>query len=211
MVITLAGTLDVPLRERNQMLLAAGYAPVYRETDLDDAAMAPVLAAVSRMLEHHAPYPAVVLDRHWNVTQTNAAASSMFAFLLDGRTGPANVLRLMFDHAGLRPYVQNWDEVAPALLQRVQRESVGGVPDEQLRALLDDVLATPDIPDRWRTPDFGVALVPVVPVRFARDGLRVNYFSMVTTVGTPQDIAAQEIRLESFFPADEATAAHRWT
>jgi transcriptional regulator with XRE-family HTH domain len=97
MVITLAGTLDVPLRERNQMLLAAGYAPVYRETDLEDPALGPVRAAVARMLEHHEPYPAVVLDRHWNVTRTNPAAAAMFAFLLDGRTGAANVLRLMFD------------------------------------------------------------------------------------------------------------------
>jgi transcriptional regulator with XRE-family HTH domain len=210
MVLTLAGTLDVPLRERNQLLLAAGYAPLYRETSLDEPEMVPVRAAVDRMLDHHEPYPAVVLDRYWNVTQTNAPAAAMFAFLLAGvdTEEPSNVVRLIF--GPLRPYVSNWDELAPALLQRVHREAVGGVPDPQTRALLDEVLALPDIPERWRTPDFGSPLVPVVPVRFVRDGVSVHYFSMVTTVGTPQDIAAQEIRLESFFPADDATAAHRW-
>jgi transcriptional regulator with XRE-family HTH domain len=215
MGLTLAGTLDVPLRDRNQLLLAAGYAPLYRETDLDEAAMAPVRAAVSRMLAHHEPFPAVVLDRHWNITQANASATAMFAYLLGGPgpgPGPgdkvSNVVRLMF--TALRPRVSNWDEIAPALLQRVHREAVGGVPDDATRALLDEVLNLPDIPDRWRTPDLDAPLVPVVPVHFDRDGVRVRYFSMVTTVGTPQDIAAQEIRLESFFPADAATEAYRW-
>jgi transcriptional regulator with XRE-family HTH domain len=211
MVLTLAGTLDVPLRERNQMLLAAGFAPMFRDTDPDDALMAPVWAAVDRMLVHHQPYPAVVLDRYWNVTRTNAAADALFSFLLDGAVpDPSNVVRLMFDPAALRPSVSNWEEVATALLQRVHREAVGGVPDEQTRALIDEVLAYPGVPSRWRRPAFDRPLVPVVPVRFDHNGVRLHYFSMVTTVGTPQDISAQEIRVESFFPVDSATSAHRF-
>jgi hypothetical protein len=174
--------------------------------------MAPVRDALDRVLRHHDPYPAVVMDRHWNVLDTNEPARSMFDFLLMGQpdTGPANVVRLMFTVDGLRPYVANFDEVAPALIQRVHREAVGGAVDERTEALLAEVLGQPGIPNEWRRPDLTAAIVPVVPVRFARDGIAVSYFSMVTTVGTPQDVTAQEIRLECFFPTDEATAQHRW-
>jgi hypothetical protein len=94
---------------------------------------------------------------------------------------------------------------------RVHREAVGGIPDPRTVALLDEVLAEPGIPPAWRTPDFAATASPVLPVRFDKDGVAVSYFSLVTTVGTPQDVTLQEIRIESFFPADDATAAHRWT
>ncbi|WP_291413524.1 hypothetical protein [Actinophytocola sp.] len=123
---------------------------------------------------------------------------------------PANVVRLLFDPEGLRRYVLNWPDVARSLLQRIHREAVGGIPDPRTGALLEEVLAAPGVPRRWHTPDFTSDLLPVVPVEFAKDGLTLRYFSMVTTVGTPQDIAAQEVRLESFFPTDDVTAEHRW-
>jgi transcriptional regulator with XRE-family HTH domain len=213
MVLVLARTLDVPLRERNQMLLAAGYAPIYPETGIAEPAISQVRAALDRVLRHHEPFPAVVMDRHWNLMLTNTPAASMFGWLLGNTpsTSPANVLRLMFDPGGLRPYVTNWEQVGQALIQRVHREAVGGVPDDQTAALLNEVLAMPGIPARWRTPDFTATPTPVVPVQFRKSRLGVSYFSMVTTVGTPQDVTAQEIRLESFFPADEATERHRWT
>jgi transcriptional regulator with XRE-family HTH domain len=211
MVLTLARALDVPLRERNQMLLAAGYAPLYRETGLDDDAMAQVRAALDRVLRHHEPYPAVVMDRHWNVLVTNDAAAALFAWLLEGPAEsdePANIVRLMF--GPIRPYVANWEQAGEALVQRVHREAVGGVPDVETTRLLDDVLALPGIPPGWRTPDFAAARPPVLPVEFAKDGLELSYFSMVTTVGTPQDVTLQEIRLESFFPVTAATERYRW-
>jgi transcriptional regulator with XRE-family HTH domain len=212
MVLVLAHALDVPLRERNQMLLAAGYAPLYRETGVDEPAMSQVRAALDRALRHHEPFPAVVMDRHWDILMANAAATVMFAWLLGGeRSGrPANVLRLMFDPDGLRPFVANWEQVGEALVQRVHREAIGGVPDARTAALLKELLALPGVPERWRTPDLTAAPLPVIPVEFRKGRLAVSYFSMVTTVGTPQDVTAEEIRLESFFPADEATAAKRW-
>jgi transcriptional regulator with XRE-family HTH domain len=210
MVLTLARALDVPLRERNQMLLAAGYAPLYRETGLDAAEMSQVSAALEQMLAHHEPFPAVVMDRHWNVMRSNDAAASMFAFLLDGAdpADPPNVVRLMF--RSLRPHVANWDDTGEALIQRVHREAVGGIPDPETLRLLDEVLSLPGIPAAWRTPDFSAGTLPLLPVVFSKDGLRLSYFSMVTTVGTPQDITLQEIRVESFFPVDERTREHRW-
>ncbi len=210
MILTLAAALDVPLRDRNQLLLAGGFAPVYRETPLTDPVMAPVRDALERVLSHHEPYPAVVMDRHWNILQTNDAAQAMFACLLAGTDGPdrPNVIRQMF--GPLRPYVPNFAEVGPALIQRAHRETIAGVLDPQTDALLAEVLALPGIPASWRRADLTLPLVPVIPVRFERDAVAVSYFSMVTTVGTPQDVTSQEIRLETFFPTDETTAEHRW-
>nr|SBO93696.1 Transcriptional regulator, Cro/CI family [Nonomuraea gerenzanensis] len=206
-IMTLAGALQVPLRERNDLLLAAGYAPTYRESAMSEPAMATVRAALERVLSHHEPYPAVVMDRHWDIVQVNRSAEMMFAWLrgIPPATASTNVIRLMFDPRELRPHVANWDEVAPALIQRVHREAVGGIPDATTRALLEEIL--PAVP---RGPDRTAPLLPVVPVTFARDGLTVSYFSMITTVGTPQDITAQELRIESFYPADQGTERHRW-
>jgi transcriptional regulator with XRE-family HTH domain len=213
MLLRLARVLDIPLRERNQLLIAAGFAPLYREAGLVDEAATQVRAAVERMLEAHEPYPAVVMDRHWNVVTTNSAAEAFFSWLLGDRKleGPPNVIRLMFDPDGLRPYVRNWEDIAEALIQRVHRETVGGFPDAETVALLEQALAAPDIPSDWRTPDFRTPPLPVVPVEWEKDGLALSYFSTVTTLGTPQDAMLQEIRIESFFPADERTAAHAWT
>jgi transcriptional regulator with XRE-family HTH domain len=210
MVLTLARALDVPLRERNRMLLAAGFAPLYRETGLDAGEMAQVRAALDRMLAHHEPYPAVVMDRHWNVMMANEAARAMFGFLLDGENPgePPNVVRLMSTR--LRPHVANWEQTGEALVQRVHREAVGGIPDPETLRLLDEVLSLPGIPASWRTPDFAVGTLPMLPVALSKDGLELSYFSMVSTVGTPQDVTLQEIRVESFFPADERTREHRW-
>jgi transcriptional regulator with XRE-family HTH domain len=211
MIITLASALDVPLRDRNQLLLAGGYAPVYRESALTEPAMAAVRQALDRVLAHHEPYPAVVMDRHWTVLETNGPAAAMFDFLLRDSppvAGPSNVVRLMF--GPLRPYVSNWDQVGPGLVQRIHREAVGGALDPVAEALLAEVLSQPGVPASWRIPDLTAPIVPVIPVMFLKNDVSVSYFSMVTTVGTPHDITAQEIRLESFFPADEPTGAYRW-
>jgi transcriptional regulator with XRE-family HTH domain len=211
MVLTLARALDVPLRERNQMLLAAGYAPLYRETGLDAESMSRIRSALERVLSHHEPFPAVVMDRHWNVLVTNDAADALFGWLLDGVEGDdqPNIVRLMFTR--LRPHVANWEATGEALIHRVHREAVGGVPDVETARLLAEALAQPDIPLAWRRPDFATTPLPLVPVEFAKDGVALSYFSLVTTVGTPQDVTLQELRLEAFFPTDDATAQHRWT
>jgi transcriptional regulator with XRE-family HTH domain len=208
MVLLLAGVLDVPLRERNALLLAAGYAPVYRETGLEAPEMAHARRAVELILRHQEPYPAVVMDRHWNIVMSNTAGSRFFGRLIALPKGgpPANIIRLMFDPAGLRPYVANWESVAEALIHRIHREALGGVPDETTASLLEEVLAYPGVPRRWRSPDLLAPLPgPCLAVNFRKGELAMDFFSTVTTLGTPLDVTLQEIRIECFFPANENT------
>lgn len=208
MVLHLAETLSIPLRERNALLVAAGFAPAYLESSLDAPQVAVVRTAIDAILAQQEPYPAVVMNRAWDIVTTNAAAARFFRMLLDGRTPPDanNVLRLMFHPDGLRPNVTNWTAVAPALLQRVHREAIGGVVDEGVRALVTEIMEYPGVQDEWRRVDPGTALLPVLPVSFQCGRLSFAFFSTVTILGTPQDITLQELRIESFFPADEATA-----
>jgi transcriptional regulator with XRE-family HTH domain len=208
MVLRLAEALDVPLRERNALLLAAGFAPVYQESQLHGPVLDAVRGALDAILAQQEPYPAVVMDRSWNIRQTNEAAARLFGLLAAGHApgppGPSNVLRMMLHPQGVRRYVTNWSDVAEALVRRVRREAVGGVTDEHAQRMLAEVLAYPDMPALPAVPD-ETPLLPIVPVRFARDGQAFAYFSTVTTLGTAQDITLQELRIECFHPADEAT------
>lgn len=206
MLLDLAQALDIPLRERNALLLAAGYAPVYADGALDGPAMASIHKALQRMLRQHEPFPAIVMDRYWNVLMTNDAAPRLFnRFIdLDARPRPRNLLHLMFDPAGMRPFIANWPEAGRSLLARVHREALGSVIDAATRTLLDELSRYPGVMSEWRAPTPGTTL-PMIPLAFAKGGVSLNYFSMVTTVGTPQTIAAEELRLECLFPADEAT------
>ena len=113
----------------------------------------------------------------------------------------------MFDPNGMRPFIANWEAVAKSLFQRVYRESVGRVIDDRTRALLAALLAYPDVKTEWKNP-VELSAMPVIPIGFVRGDQVLSYFSMVTTVGTPQTIAAQELRIECMFPADAATEAH---
>jgi transcriptional regulator with XRE-family HTH domain len=207
-LLDIAQALDIPLRDRNTLLLASGYAPIYSEGAWNGPEMQSVTDALERMLRQHEPFPAVVMDRYWNVLMTNEAAPRFFDCFIDmaARKGPRNMLHLMFDPDGMRPFIANWEDAAKGLFQRVYRESVGRVIDEKTRELLAALLAYPDVKTDWKNP-IELSAVPVIPIGFIRDGQVLNYFSMVTTVGTPQTIAAQELRIECMFPADETTAA----
>jgi transcriptional regulator with XRE-family HTH domain len=193
--------LNIPLRERNVLLLASGYAPQYSEQSIDDKQMAIVGRAIDRMLQQHEPHPALVLDRHWNVVRTNEAAPRFFGSFIDleMRPKPRNLLDLMFDPAGMRPFVEEWEKVAAGLLQRVRREAVGQVRDAELQNLLKRLREYPGVAGLKPSP---TPPSPVLPITFRRDNERFSYFSLITTVGTPQCITAQELRVECMFPTD---------
>jgi transcriptional regulator with XRE-family HTH domain len=193
--------LNIPLRERNDLLLASGFAPQYAEQSIDAGQMAVVTRAIDRMLQQHEPHPALVLDRYWNVIRTNEAAPRFFGSFVDleKRPKPRNLLDLMFDPVGMRPFVEDWENVAAGLLQRVRREAVGQVVDPKLQELLKRLREYP-----------GVAALkpplapqsPVLPIVFRRAEERFSYSSLITTVGTPQWITAEELRVECMFPTD---------
>lgn len=211
-LLDIAQALDIPLRERNALLLAAGYAPIYSEGAWDAVEMQSVTRALGRMLRQHEPFPAVVMDRYWNVLMANESTPRFFNCFAESAThkSPRNMLHLMFDPERMRPFVADWENVAKSLVQRVYRESVGRVIDEKTRELLAALLAYPDTETAWKSPKALSAmpvapLMPVIPISFVKDDKVLNYFSMVTTVGTPQTVAAQELRIECMFPADEAT------
>jgi len=210
-LIGIATALDIPLRDRNALLLAAGYAPIYAETDWDAGQMRSVTGALKRMLRQHDPFPAVVMDRYWNVLIANESAPRFFSGFVDmaSRPKPRNLLHLMFDPAGMRPFIANWDQVASSLIERVHREAVGRVVDEKCQDLVAALLAYPGAKPEWRTPRSASAAseLPVIPMDFIKDGATLSYFSMLTTVATPQTVVAQELRIESLFPMDEATEA----
>ena len=206
MLLDLAQALEIPLRERNELLVAAGYAPFYSNQALDAPVMNSITRALQRMLRQHEPFPAIVIDRHWNVLLTNDAAPRLFNCFVDmaARPSPRNLLHLMFDPAGMRPFVANWPETAHGLLARVYREALGHVIDEKTKVLLAELSRYPGVKLEWRTPSPN-DVMPMIPLTFVKDGVRLNYFSMITTVGTPHTVTAEELRLECMFPADDAT------
>jgi transcriptional regulator with XRE-family HTH domain len=211
MVARLAGALDVPLHERNGLLLAAGYAPAYARGALDAPELAQVNAAVTAMLGQHEPYPAVVLDRGWNVLRANGGAARLFGGLLapDPLPDIPNVLRLMIEPGPVRDAVRNWAEVVPALLDRARREAVGGVLDLDTAELVTELRSRPEVAALLAGAAPSAVASPVLGIRFRLADEDFGFFSVVSTIGTPIDITAQELRVEAFFPADDTTST-RW-
>ena len=204
MVLHLAEQLDVPLRDRNHMLLAAGFAPAYDERAIDAPEMAPVRLALDRVLTGHEPYPAVVVDRWWNLVAANRSIAlfteQAAAHLLEP---PVNVLRLALHPEGLAPRVANLAEFRAHLLDRLHRQ-VALTGDERLAALDDEVSAYPGGEESLQPLETGIA----VPVRLRHDDRELAFFSTIATFGTAVDITLAELAIEAFFPADDTTAAY---
>jgi transcriptional regulator with XRE-family HTH domain len=206
MVLRLAERLQVPLRERNAMLVAAGYAPMYRERPLDDPQLAPVRAAVDLILRGHEPYPALAVDRHWNLL----AANRMLPHLMAGADadlvqGRVNVLRLSLHPRGVAPRIVNLGQWRAHLFERL-RQQVHATGDAALAALLEELAGYP-VPDgaddlHLEGEHLGVA----IPLRFRTlQGAELTFISTTTVFGSAADVTVQELTLETFFPADEAT------
>lgn len=211
MVLRLAEALDVPLRERNALLGAAGFAAIYRESDLDAPELEPLRRALAFQLARHEPYPAWLVDRCWRVLRANRAGETTLAlFARDAapwRERPLNLLRVTLHPDGLRPHLVNFEEVAAFAVGRLQRAVALAASDDELARLLEETLALPGLPEACRAPDPERALPPVLPMHLELGDAEVRLFSMLTTVGTPQDVTLQEIHVESFMPADDASDA----
>jgi transcriptional regulator with XRE-family HTH domain len=208
LLLHLAEELDVPLRERNTLLVAAGFAPVYRETPIDAPEMGAVREALERVLHGHEPYPAVVVNRHWELVLANDA----LALLVEGVApelleAPVNVLRVALHPDGLARRVANFDEYSAHLVGRLRRE-VDRTGDAELAALLAEVQGHPGVSLDLADLEADAASREVVlPVILDDRGERLSFFSTISTFGTAIDITLADLAVEAFFPADDATSA----
>lgn len=205
MVLHLGEMMDLPLRERNRLLHAAGFAAAYRESQLDEPQLQAARHALDLLLKQAEPFPCVVVDAGWTVQLANQAALRMLAFLLGERFDPSvpvNFMKLPLHPQGARPYLTNWPEIAGSLLHRLQREAMDS---PAAAGVLAEVRGYPDVDALWRNVDWEAEPQPLLQFRVEKDGLSLNLVTMIATFGTPQDVTLQDLRIESFLPADEAT------
>ena len=205
MVQLLAGMLDVPLGDRNALLVSAGYAPAYGERPLSAPELEPVRRALQFTLRQQEPFPALVVDGEWNVVMGNEGAGRIFDLFLGPDCDTArNVMRTVFCPMGLRRYIVNWEELAGCLVNSLHRHVAETGNDATVR-LRDELLAYPGVPSRWSVPDPTIADAAAREHALHKDDLSLTFFSMITTLGTPRDVPLQQLKIECFFPADAAT------
>lgn len=202
MLLHLAEQLEIPLRERNRLLSAAGYAPLYSQHGLDDPALAAARAAIEQLLKAHEPYPALTIDRQWNLLAANAAVAPFFAGIPAELLGPPlNVLRISLHTQGLAPRIVNLAQWRAYLLMRLQHD-IDSSGDPQLQALYEELLGYPAPLEPVEAPPPSV----LMPLKLRTEKGVLSLISTVTVFGTPNDVTLAELALETFFPADEAGA-----
>lgn len=207
MVLRLMCTLNVPLRDQNEVLRAASFLGKFLEPDMD--AIDPAIEmAITRMLRQQEPYPLVVMNTGYDILRTNEAAKAIFShFVADPAclSMPVNLYALVFDPQLARPFIRNWQQVGQHMMARLHRETLSHPSDERLRELLARVLAYAEVPLAWRQPDFSNLSAPTLSLVLERDALTLRFFTVVTVFSAPQQITLDELRVESYFPMDDAT------
>ncbi len=204
MILRLTERLDIPLRDRNAILLAAGFAPFFGEHSLNDPAMSDARAAIEMILKGHEPFPALAVDRHWNLVMTNGALAPLLTGVEDRELleEPINVLRLSLHPRGLAPHIVNLIEWRHHLLDRLHRQ-IAATRDDVLISLMRELVAYPANDGPSAVPsDFGGVLVPL---KLDTPAGVLSFLSTTTMFGTPRDVLLSEIAIEAFFPADDAT------
>jgi transcriptional regulator with XRE-family HTH domain len=207
MVMRLAAALDVPLRQHNSLLLAAGFAPVWRQTDLAAPELTEIRSALDYMMAQQEPYPAVVVDRHWNLLQSNSGAVRLVEFLVGPLAPgtPINLADALVASDVLRPHLVNWADVIRYFIRSVEADlAADGTPETA--ALLERLLAYEGVRS-VKVLATESATGPVLPMHFRKGDTELRLFTTIATLGTPQDVTVQELRIECFFPMDDKTAA----
>lgn len=213
MVLALSDSLDIPLRERNTLLRSAGFAAAYAEQPLDDAQVRVFRDALQATLDHHEPYPAMVLDGRWNLVMANIAALRFFSLFVDtaaalermGSPTEFQMVRLCLSDLGLKPYISNWQDLAYSFLQRARRALIVNPNDPLLPGLIEEIMAHPEAPPSWQQPDWSTPPAPAMSMILEHEGGRYAFFTMLAHFGTPQSVTIEELSVETFYPADRAT------
>jgi transcriptional regulator with XRE-family HTH domain len=208
MVTRLAVALDVPLRQHNTLLLAAGFAPVWGQTDLAAPELGQIRSALDCMMAQQEPFPAFVVDRHWNLLRSNFGAGRLVEFLVGPLAPgtPVNLADALVAPDVLRPHLENWADVVRYFIRSVEADlAADGTPETA--ALLERLLAYQGVRPAVKALAGESAAAPVVPMHFRKGDTELRLFTTIATLGTPQDITVQELRIECFFPMDDATAA----
>lgn len=206
MVQLLAGMLDLPLAERNALLLGAGFAPAYAQRPLASSEFEHVRRALQSMMRQQEPFPALVMDGEWNIVMRNDASNRIFE-LFRGPVGAdttINAVHTVFDPKGLRPFIANWDELADCMMLSIHRD-IALTGSQDLVRLREELFAYPDIPARLRTISALAADPPLVNIVLRKGDLTMTFFTTVTMFGRARDITLQDLKIECFFPADAAT------
>lgn len=212
MVLQISEALGLSLINRNRLLVAAGFAAVYPQRELTSDEMQPLRQALQRMLRHHKPFPAIVVNRSWDLVQMNGTVARLFNMVGDGEQiwkkvcpdGRKNILKMIFSEHGLRPYITNFEDVARMLLGYVQREAAESA---GAATILSELMKESGLPRRLRMTEVMPTPQPVFATQLKANGVSLSLFTMISTFGTPLDVTADELRVGSFFPADDATEA----
>jgi hypothetical protein len=208
MILRIAATLAVPLRDQNAMLRAAGFPEAFDEPSFDSGISPAVARAIERMLKAHEPYPMTVMDRRYDVLRMNRAGVALFTrFIAEPSALPSrvNAFGALFDPRLLRPFVVEWDRVAHAFLVRLHRHALTRPDNAALGELLRSLFEYPGVPESWRQPDFSVPSEPVLTLRVRRGDLELAFLTTLTVFNAPQNVTLEEIAIESYFPLDDAT------
>ena len=209
MVLILGGALDLPLRDQNVLLRAAGFSDHFAEPSWTEGLDPIIERTLQRMLEKHEPFPMVVLSHGYDIVRANQSAARMMLWLIHDMSAmrqPQNLLRALFDPRLARPYVVEWERIARSLLTRIQREVISRPSDAALSTLLHDLLAYPEVPASFRQPDLTVASEPTLSVRLRKGDRELAFLTTVTQFDAPQNVTLQELKIESYFPLDDQTA-----
>ena len=208
MVLLLAETLDVPMRDTNELLRAAGFTSHFEEPSVDDLLSGSLGDAVQMMLDHHEPFPMMVVDRFYGVLRTNRAGSTLFALanvdIAAHEPGEFNVLRLLFDPAS-REMIGDWEVTARTVLRRFQRETLQRPHDTEMASLLKELVNVPGVPADWRQPDPAAPDDPMLGVEFRAGDIALRFSTTMTEFNAPQNVTLDELRIESYFPLDNET------
>jgi len=205
MVALLAETLDVPLRDRNDLLRGAGFNAQFPEPDIHELVSGPLGLALDTMLRHHEPYPMMVFDRLYNVVRLNRGGELFFQMAGVSEPIGTNVMRLLFEDTP-RAIIANWETAAVELVRRLQREVLHRPNDDELAGLLAEIIGLPGVPEDWRQPDLLAADDPMVTLDVRLDPeTELHLLATITAFNAPSDVTLNELRIESYLPLDEAT------